>query len=250
VSVRIDRQGQRLRAETADGSARLRGEAYPGSLFACGEHEGSAEGLTSIAGALREEGLRVISTTSDANEPWNRALLAAGHEVCFTKLLVRRELGDLGEFDCPFDWRTLAEVGDDEFRLRLEQASEGEPTVDAGPRDTDREWRELLEYAGERLDRTLWRVALLDGEEVGVVLPQTFGGDPPEGTLFHVGVFPPHRGQGLGRLLHRAGLHLLAGSGNTRYVGSTDTRNEAMARVFAANGCEIRTTQVYFRPGG
>ena len=105
---------------------------------------------------------------------------------------------------------------------------------------------ELIEYAGELLDRNLWRVALLDGEPIGVVLPQTFGGEPEEGSVFYVAILPEHRGRGLGRKLHRAGLALLAGAGVQRYVGSTDVRNEAMARVFAGNGCEISTTQLFF----
>ena len=112
------------------------------------------------------------------------------------------------------------------------------------------EWRELLDYAGEALDRDLWRLALVDGAVAGVVLPVVWPGDDRTGTLFYVGIVPSHRGRGLGRALHAEGLRLLAAAGAVSYSGSTDCRNEAMARVFERNGCEILGRQLFLVPAG
>lgn len=79
-----------------------------------------------------------------------------------------------------------------------------------------------------------------------MVLPLVWAGDSPEGTLSYVGILPEHRGEGLGRRLHRAGLLLLARAGAQSYLGSTGIRNEAMARVFERNDCAMTGIQLFF----
>lgn len=177
----------------------------------------------------------------------NRELLDAGCTVHRSKLFVQREL--VGE-DLPptldFAWRTLAQVGDDELARHLTEASEGDPFEDE-PRDPRREWDDLVEATGNDLDPALWRVAWWEGEPVGVVLPTVWEGKRREGTLSYVGVLPAHRGRGLGRALHAAGLRLLAEAGALRYAGSTDVRNLPMARVFERNGCPTTSVQLILR---
>jgi RimJ/RimL family protein N-acetyltransferase len=248
--VEIRRDGERLVLETRD--AKVVAHVFTdGEIHAHTREAESEKALAPIARALRGEcgrdGTRVLSLDREADASWNRLLVAAGFELHRKKVLVRRDLATLEEEEFPFAWRTLAEIGDAEFRSLLARASEGDPFEDEGPRDYEREYRELVEYAGERLDRTLWRVALLDGEPVGVVLPHSFGGEPEEGSVFYVAILPEQRGRGLGRRLHRAGLALLAAAGVQRYVGSTDVRNEPMARVFAGNGCKVAATQLFFK---
>lgn len=146
-----------------------------------------------------------------------------------------------------FDWRTLAQVGEDTFRRLLWEASQVDP-FEGEDRDPQREWEDLVADDGEKSDLTLWRVALIDAEPVGVVLPTVWEGKRSEGTLSYVGVLPPHRGRGVGRALHAAGLHLLAGAGAQRYAGSTDVRNVPMARIFEQNACPITSVQLLLRP--
>ena len=88
----------------------------------------------------------------------------------------------------------------------------------------------------------------LEGEAVGVVLPQEFSDSEAEGTLFYVAVLPAFRGRGYGRALHATGLAMLAERGVTRYIGSTDTRNKPMLKVFEANGCPQTATQLFYGP--
>jgi ribosomal protein S18 acetylase RimI-like enzyme len=54
-----------------------------------------------------------------------------------------------------------------------------------------------------------------------------------QGTLFYVAVLPAFRGRGYGRALHAGGLAMLAERGVTRYVGSTDTRNDPILLLTA-----------------
>ncbi|MFH1864364.1 MAG: GNAT family N-acetyltransferase [Candidatus Eisenbacteria bacterium] len=99
----------------------------------------------------------------------------------------------------------------------------------------------------DALERAGWALAQVDGETVGVVLPQEFPDHDGEGTLFYVAVLPAFRGRGHGRALHAAGLAMLAERGVTRYVGSTDTRNGPMLKIFEANGCSQTGTQLFYR---
>jgi GNAT superfamily N-acetyltransferase len=126
-------------------------------------------------------------------------------------------------------------------------ASEGDPFEDDSSRDPRAEFRELTSFAGAAFDPTWWRVAYLDRDPIGVVLPQTFSNRKNEGTLFYVAVLPEFRGRGFGRILHASGLAFLAERGVTRYIGSTDARNLPMISVFRANGCEQTGRQLFYR---
>jgi RimJ/RimL family protein N-acetyltransferase len=257
AGIEIQREGDRIVMTADGGQARVEALVHPDGSFDPGKREVTrgAQGeaaLAAIAHALKEECARtnasVLSWEREADADWNRLLTDAGFRVHRRKIYVGRNLTDLGETASPFTWRTLNDMGAEEFLEWLIRVSEGDP-FEEEPRDYKREYRELLEHAGKRLDRTLWRVALLDGVPVGLILPLSFGGDPERGTLSYVGVLPEFRGQGIGGRLHLAGLALLASAGVQRYVGSTDVRNEAMARVFARNGCATTRTRLHFRAG-
>jgi ribosomal protein S18 acetylase RimI-like enzyme len=177
----------------------------------------------------------------------NAELLRRGCIVHREKLFVRRDLRGGLPRTVPFAWRSLAEVGHEAFLPVLWEASQGDP-FEGPDRDARREWGTLVADTGSDLDPALWRIALQEGEPLGVVLPTVWKGERREGTMSYVGVLPSHRGRGLGRALHAAGLHLLAEAGALRYVGSTDVRNTAMARVFAQNGCLVEAKQLLLHP--
>jgi GNAT superfamily N-acetyltransferase len=105
----------------------------------------------------------------------------------------------------------------------------------------------LIEYAGKRFDPTWWRIAYVESEPAGVVLPQAFEKRDNEGTLFYVAVRPAFRGRGYGRVLHAAGLEFLSRKGIVKYVGSTDARNFPMLAVFQTNGCRQTGTQLFYK---
>jgi ribosomal protein S18 acetylase RimI-like enzyme len=115
-------------------------------------------------------------------------------------------------------------------------------------RDPEADFQELVELAGDRYDPGSWFIAEIGSDTVGVLLPQVLPDAGTEGTLFYVGVLPAFRGRGYGRALHAAGLSMLAERGAEDYVGSTDTRNQPMLRIFQKNGCELAATQLFFRP--
>ncbi len=194
------------------------------------------------------DGIEILSWDRSKSAQINAALERVGFEVEKRKAFVARTLtGDLPRPGTRFAFRTLAEAGKAEFLRVMTEAAEGDPFEDMAGRDPEDDFRELQEAAGDGFDPAAWMLAQVDGDVVGVVLPQEFQGRDREGTLFYVAVLPAFRGRGYGRALHAAGLAMLAERGVIRYVGSTDTRNGPMLRVFEANGCAQTGTQLFYR---
>jgi RimJ/RimL family protein N-acetyltransferase len=244
--------------EATDGvsvQGRLEGEFPAPRLFARAKvvlAPGAREDLVhrafadAVAAAYAESGGEVVAWENPDEAAWRAALEAAGFRPVRRKAFVERTLDDLPSVPPGLVLRSLAEVGERAFCARMAEASEGDPFEErkGAERDLDREWRELVSYAGDLFRPDRWWTVDDDSGPVGVVLPQAFSTE--KGTLFYLGVLPHRRGVGLGRALHAQGLHLLAAQGLRRYVGSTDLRNEPMRRVFERNGCRVKGVQVYF----
>jgi GNAT superfamily N-acetyltransferase len=204
-----------------------------------------------LATTFSRDGITVFSSDRPRNREVNEALKRAGFEIEKMKAHVGRSLEtELPEPETAFGFLTLAEIGREKFISVMTEAAEGDPFEDVEGRDPDADFRELVEMAGDKYDETSWFLPLVDGEIVGVLLPQAFPGSDTDGTLFYVAVLPRFRGKGYGRALHATGLSMLAERGVTKYIGSTDTRNAPMLRVFEANGCPQTNTQYFFRPPG
>jgi GNAT superfamily N-acetyltransferase len=202
-----------------------------------------------LASTFSRDGITVMSSDRPRNREILSALERAGFEIEKTKAYVGRSLeSELPEPEVTFGFLTLAEVGREKFVGVMTAAAEGDPFEDMEGRDPDADFQELVDMAGDRFDESMWYLPLVDGEIVGVLLPQAFPDSETDGTLFYVAVLPRFRGRGYGRALHATGLSMLAARGVTSYIGSTDTRNAPMLRVFEANGCPQTNTQFFYRP--
>jgi RimJ/RimL family protein N-acetyltransferase len=82
-----------------------------------------------------------------------------------------------------------------------------------------------------------WKAVSLNNVNIGIVMPHIFPEDSKLGTLLQIGLKADYRGKGYGRKIHARGLELLKEMGAKRYLGSTETTNYAMLRVFELNGC-------------
>ncbi len=195
------------------------------------------------------DGIGILSWDRTRSTEINAALERAGFEVEKRKAFVARGLkGELPERGVDFTFRSLFEVGKPAFLRTMTEAAQGDPFEDVTDGDPEADFNELVEEAGNRFEPASWMLAQVGDDVVGVVLPQEFPGSGREGTLFYVAVLATFRGRGYGRALHASGLSMLAERGVTRYVGSTDTRNAAMLKVFEANGCPQTGTQLFYRP--
>jgi ribosomal protein S18 acetylase RimI-like enzyme len=90
------------------------------------------------------------------------------------------------------------------------------------------------------------------GAAVGFVLPVLFRDGRndqgrPEGTIYHMGVVPEHRGHGYGRDLLLRATETLQNAGVWRILCDTDIRNTAMIQTFRNAGF-AQAGETYTRP--
>ncbi|WP_158234666.1 GNAT family N-acetyltransferase [Lentibacillus sediminis] len=82
---------------------------------------------------------------------------------------------------------------------------------------------------------------------LGIGIPHIEMGTQDEGRLFYFGVAPEARGRGVGSALHKITLKLLKKMGASYYVGSTDTHNTGMIKIFQKNDCVLRDQKGMYR---
>lgn len=88
-------------------------------------------------------------------------------------------------------------------------------------------------------ERVWWRVALIDGDPVGFVVPSA---TPYSRNVGYLGVLPGHRGQGLADDLLAEVTRFHAAAGAPRITATTDLVNRPMAAAFDRAG--YRVTEV------
>lgn len=214
-----------------------------------------------LAAWMLQEQAEIRLLEPPASPLWRSAMLAL-ELPHYQKYFYSRTLApELFSPTAEFRLESLAELGEAAFLADLEAISVGDPETTAWVNrgwNAQKEFEQLKAHAGSAFDPQKWfRVSGPDSstaetalQPIGLILPQIYPDKPSEGTLFYFGVFPTLRQQKYGQALHHLGLQCLAQAGVTRYVGSTDLRNQAMQRIFARNGCEQTRLLTFFHPVG
>jgi RimJ/RimL family protein N-acetyltransferase len=160
--------------------------------------------------------------------------------MIISKQYARRSIeGYQSPYSESLEYRSISELSNSEVvRLLAETMRDGRAR-DFDPTQPELEFNQMIEFAGTAYHPETWVAAYREGEPIGLVFAQRYDDKPSEGSEFFIGVLPPFRGQGLGKVLHAKGLEMLSKLGVQEYVGSTDVQNEAMIRTFAANGCRL-----------
>jgi GNAT superfamily N-acetyltransferase len=93
-------------------------------------------------------------------------------------------------------------------------------------------------------DPSWWSLVVVDATPAGYVLPAVFVGENrgglDEGTIYHIGVIPEHRGKGFGALLLARGTNALLRHGVWQISADTALENEPMIRIFERQGWQRR----------
>jgi ribosomal protein S18 acetylase RimI-like enzyme len=156
------------------------------------------------------------------------------------KQYARRNIeGFVSPYQTDLSYVSIATINRREIEHVLGEAMRETSGRDLDPTNPALELDHNIEFAGTAYHPDTWVVAYRGDMPVGIIFAQRYDDKMEEGSLFFIGVLPPFRGQGLGKVLHAKGLEMLASIGVKEYVGSTDVQNEAMIRTFAANGCRL-----------
>jgi ribosomal protein S18 acetylase RimI-like enzyme len=185
------------------------------------------------------------NTARDRNQ--NRFMKRCGLKIKYSKKLFTRTLKKL-DFDYidSFKYQSLDEAGAYKF-FRLSIVS---------IKDFIKKYDRFRIYLNKmkRLVRNTyeinqWKIVSTRNKNIGIIMPHIFPEKPGLGTLLEIGLKPECRGKGYGRIIHAHGLELLKQMGAKKYLGSTETTNYAMLRVFEINGCKKWFIRHFFWAG-
>lgn len=188
-----------------------------------------------------------IEINSNNKQKFNYYLEESGFIISKQKIFVEKNLENyLFPYENIFTYKSLVQTGKDYFIQVMTEASTGDPFENMENRDPDEDFQELIDYAGNKYNPENWKIAFLENEIIGVILPQAFADRKNEGSIFYLGVVPDFRGKGFGKILHSKALIDLKEIGIDHYKGSTDSRNKPMIKIFQENQCLQSGLQIIY----
>jgi len=150
-----------------------------------------------------------------------------------------------------FKYRSIDKTGIEKF-FEIFKASADDPirTIDRFKKNINRVKRE---YKNED-SISNWKLVFLKRKPIGIImpfkiltyLPPRFSARKEVGTLLNIALLPEERGKGYGRIIHSRGLMILKEMGLKTYMGSTETNNYAMLKVFKLNKCRKSMIQHFY----
>ncbi len=189
----------------------------------------------------------ILTNDRDSHRLTNEILPGTGYALGFKKRLFSKDIssleyGDSGELQAvkvsEFSHDTILTVFHDSIRDHPIYATMCDRIED--------EFESLKEDLSSETIAEYWKLYTYHDQIVGYAFPTLFRHNPDQGTIRFIGVVPKFTGRGWGKLIHLHALSILSDMGARTYLGSTETSNLAMVRIFQQNGCTIRTTQLFF----
>ncbi len=185
---------------------------------------------------VKKHEILIVTENRARDRDQNRFMKECGLKIKYSKQLFTKNLRNFkSNYKDKFEYRSLNGPGLPKF-FRTFKASIEDPIKQY--RQFQRYVNKMKKLIGDTYDIGNWKVVSLNKENIGVIMPHVFPEDPKLGTLLEIGLKPEYRGKGYGRIIHERGLELLKEMGAKKYLGSTETTNHAMLRVFELNGCK------------
>ena len=85
-------------------------------------------------------------------------------------------------------------------------------------------------------------------EPIGIVMPAFLNAGRHFGGNLYIGVVPAARGRGLGKILQYRGLQTMVKRGAIKFLGSTDSLNLPMIKIFESLNYQLEGIEQYFQP--
>jgi len=180
----------------------------------------------------------IVLSTDDMeyDRPIVRLLENCGFKITYSKMLFEKNLKEHEFlFKDIFEYESIAETGLKQFLEVFKEVVNDDPERDVA---YEVYFSDLVEYAEEKYEPKNWKTVMLERRYIGVMLPQIFPDKEEWGGVFYIGLIPEARNKGYGRIMLSKCMEILKGQGIKRYIGSTNTNNEPMLRVFESTGCK------------
>jgi ribosomal protein S18 acetylase RimI-like enzyme len=190
----------------------------------------------------------VISTDDmDYDIPIVCFLKDSGFKIKYIKVIYVKELMDHHfQYEDIFVYKTLDEIGLGSFMRVFEKTSDVGIEKDVS---TYEFFSMIYDYAGNKYNAENYMVVINKNKEIGVMMPQVFPHNVKEGTIFHLGVVPEERNKGFGKIMHSKCLQILKNHGVEKYIGSTNSGNKPMRRIFESNECSLWFKREFYYAG-
>jgi RimJ/RimL family protein N-acetyltransferase len=170
------------------------------------------------------------------NRPIIEMLEASGFKIKYSKILFEKNLEEhTYPIDDIFEYKSIEEIGLNKYLEVFKKVVDDDPE-----REVAHEvfFYDMIELAEEKFDPRNWKVVVLDKRYIGIISPQIYPDNEKLGSVYYLGLIPEARNKGYGKIIHSKCLDILKELGAKKYIGSTNTNNEPMCRVFESNGCK------------
>ncbi|RPI14628.1 MAG: hypothetical protein EHM58_15985 [Ignavibacteriae bacterium] len=194
----------------------------------------------------------IQSEDSERDMPQSNFLIDCGFKIKYSKIcFVKNLINHTFPYDDIFQYRSINDTGIEKF-FEVFRASCADPirTLSGFKRYIK---RMIKEYnCGDDIDN--WKSVFLKERPVGIIMPfkiltvmaPKFTTRRKVGTLLNIALLPKERGKGYGRIIHSRGLMILKDMDLKTYLGSTNTDNYAMLKVFKINKCRKELIQNFY----
>jgi hypothetical protein len=144
-----------------------------------------------------------------------------------------------GEEGTPFNLKTVTELGWDleELKNFMEEIVQGALDIDSNEKIEDfiQDWLHHNELTN---GPECIAIGLDRGRPCALTVAQ-INRNSGWSRISYLGLIPSHRGQNLGKWVHRHGFTMLKAQGGKLYHGGTHIENQAMRRLFESHGCRV-----------
>lgn len=173
--------------------------------------------------------------------------MKSGFEIKYKKMQFRYEKNTVPNVKCNVVFKPVSDVGIDKFIEAVELVTIGtldksmaDDAKNNGPKKAAIEYVEGMK--GIHFNRQWWKLAYLNDELIGLILPQKF--DDEYSAINYIGVVPAFRGKGYGLQLVAEGVKTLVEDGTKIILADIDVDNKPLEAQLLKAGFAYKMEEV------
>jgi len=201
--------------------------------------------LTKFNTLVKKDNIEILTSDLDSKKETNSFLNKSIMRIYKQKGFYTKDLKKLSNLkNDSFHYTPLSQYSDSVILDLFSKVTKGDIDIES---DTNKEFKDIIEYANDINYKNNWKFILKDSKKIGMILPHVFQDNTKEGSLLYVGLIEKHRRKGYAKEIHARGLQFLKENNAEKYIGSTLLDNIAMKKTFENNNCIIDCIQLYYK---